>query len=52
MSTGHFVFIVQRGNRKLCEKDDIDQGMAQNILGCKAIPSEHRIFKSCIWHRY
>jgi hypothetical protein len=38
---GHFEFVLKRGNRKVCiveaKKDNLEQGMAQNLLGCEAI---------------
>jgi hypothetical protein len=38
---GHFEFVLKRGNKKVCiieaKKDDLEQGMAQNLLGCEAI---------------
>jgi hypothetical protein len=38
---GHFEFVLKRGNKKVCiieaKKDNLEQGMAQNLLGCEAI---------------
>lgn len=36
---GHFEFVLRRGNKRVCiveaKKDDIRQGMAQDLLGCE-----------------
>jgi hypothetical protein len=36
---GHFEFVLRRGNRRVCiveaKKDDMDQGLAQDLLGCE-----------------
>jgi hypothetical protein len=45
---GNFEFVVQMGGKKMCiieaKKDDMEQGMAQDLLGCEAVadtePSE------------
>ena len=38
---GHFEYIIQRGDRKICiveaKRDDIEQGIVQNLLGCDAV---------------
>jgi len=36
---GHFEFMLRRGSRAVCiveaKKDDVEQGMAQNLVGCE-----------------
>ena len=36
---GHFEFVLRRGDKTVCiveaKRDDINQGMAQNLLGCE-----------------
>ena len=36
---GHFEFILRRGKKRICiveaKKDDMEQGMAQDLLGCE-----------------
>ncbi|KAI8830650.1 hypothetical protein BJ741DRAFT_696557, partial [Chytriomyces cf. hyalinus JEL632] len=36
---GHFEFVLRRGNKRVCiveaKKDDIEQGLAQDLLGCE-----------------
>jgi hypothetical protein len=36
---GHFEFMLRRGNKAVCiveaKKDDFDQGMAQDLVGCE-----------------
>lgn len=36
---GHFEFVLRRGNKRVCiveaKKDDMRQGMAQDLLGCE-----------------
>lgn len=36
---GHFEFMMRRGNKAVCiveaKKDDIEQGMAQDLVGCE-----------------
>ncbi|KAF8453698.1 hypothetical protein BGX38DRAFT_1176694 [Terfezia claveryi] len=38
---GNFEFVVQIGGKKICiiqaKKDDMEQGMAQDLLGCEAV---------------
>jgi len=38
---GKFEFILERGNKKICvveaKKEDFDQGMTQDLLGCDAV---------------
>jgi len=38
---GRFEFVIKRGNKKICiveaKKDDLEQGMTQDLLGCEAI---------------
>ena len=38
---GHFEYIIQRGDRKICiveaKRDDIEQGIVQDLLGCDAV---------------
>jgi hypothetical protein len=40
-TTGNFEFILQREGKRICvveaKKDDIEQGMAQDLLGCEAV---------------
>lgn len=40
-ANGQFEFIIERGNKKICiveaKKDKIDQGIAQDLLGCEAV---------------
>ena len=39
-ANGFFEYVIQRGNKKICiveaKKDDMEQGMAQDLLGCEA----------------
>jgi hypothetical protein len=36
---GHFEFVLRRGDKRVCivvaKKDDMEQGMAQDLLGCE-----------------
>jgi hypothetical protein len=36
---GHFEFVLRRGDKRVCiveaKKDDMGQGMAQDLLGCE-----------------
>lgn len=38
---GHFEFVMKRGEKRLCiveaKRDDIDQGIAQSLVGCEAL---------------
>ena len=38
-ANGHFEFILKRGNKRICivvaKKDDMEQGLAQNLIGCE-----------------
>eukprot|EP00158_Paraphelidium_tribonemae_P000322 Partr_v1_DN21379_c0_g1_i1_m5009 len=38
-ANGHFEFILTRGKKRICiveaKKEDFDQGMVQNLLGCE-----------------
>lgn len=36
---GHFEFVLRRGSKRVCiveaKKDDMEQGMAQDLIGCE-----------------
>jgi hypothetical protein len=38
---GHFEFMMRRGNKAVCiveaKKDDVEQGMAQDLVGCEVV---------------
>ena len=38
---GHFEFVLKRGNKMVsiveAKKDDMEQGIAENLLGCEAV---------------
>ncbi|CAK4685148.1 unnamed protein product [Aphanomyces euteiches] len=42
---GHFEFVLRRGEKKVCiveaKKDDLLQGMAQDLLGCEGIVTNY-----------
>ncbi|KAF8418317.1 hypothetical protein EV426DRAFT_700529 [Tirmania nivea] len=46
-----FEFIIQRGKKRICvveaKKDDMDQGMTQDLLGCEAIADVEN--SSCVY---
>ncbi|CAG8621580.1 3106_t:CDS:2 [Paraglomus occultum] len=48
---GRFEFIIQRGGKRVCiveaKKDDIEQGMAQDLLGCEAVADIERL--NCVY---
>ena len=41
---GHFEFMLRRGNKAVCivqaKKDDLEQGMVQNLVGCEVAAEE------------
>ena len=38
-ANGHFEFMLERGNKRVCiveaKKEDMEQGLAQNLIGCE-----------------
>jgi hypothetical protein len=38
-SNGHFEFMLQRGDKRVCivlaRKEDMEQGLAQSLIGCE-----------------
>ncbi|KAF0683735.1 Aste57867_24230 [Aphanomyces stellatus] len=40
-TNGRFEFVLRRGSKRICiveaKKDDMDQGLAQNLVGCEAL---------------
>ena len=50
---GHFKFMLKQGTKAVCiveaKKDDIDQGMAQDLVGCK-VAAEVGGVGCCLWN--
>ncbi len=48
---GRFEYVLQRGGKRVCiveaKKDDMDQGNAQNLLGCEAVADVEGL--SCVY---
>jgi hypothetical protein len=48
---GRFEFIIQRAGKRVCiveaKKDDIEQGLAQDLLGCEAVADIERL--DCVY---
>lgn len=40
-TNGHFEFVLQKGDKRVCiveaKKEEMEKGMAQNLLGCEAL---------------
>ena len=48
---GRFEFILQRKNKRICiveaKRDDMEQGLAQDLLGCEAVADMESL--SCVY---
>jgi hypothetical protein len=48
---GHFEFLLCRGNKRVCiveaKRDDMGQGMAQDLLGCEVATELDHLDKVC-----